>query len=203
MSFGVSPISENDNARPCDAAASGSTAARGARFVLRDRTGPQHLATEAAFAPYDLTNPAHYRSFLTAHAMALPGLEIAVTGRGWKGFHPRLPRLADDLAALGAWLPAPMIASELCDAGVWGTQYVLEGSKLGGRMMAGMLAGDVPSRYLTPDPTMGADWQQFCAALDDAASDESSEWMDEVVHSAIETFQSFRRAASALTEDLR
>lgn len=180
----------------------GSAIRRPARLVLRDRTRAQHDATEAAFAVYDLSKRHHYRAFLTAHAIALPGLEIAVTGRGWKGFQPRLPLLADDLAALGTWLPTPMIASDTSDAGAWGVQYVLEGSKLGGRLLSKGLPEDVPSKYLSPAASMSADWQAFCAAFDEAAIMQDSAWLEDAIDAAIESFQFFRRAATCIAEDL-
>ena len=180
----------------------GSAIRRPARLELRDRTRKQHEATEEAFAAYDLSKRDHYRAFLTAHAIALPGLEIAVTGRGWKGFHPRLPLLADDLAALGTWLPTPMIASDTSEAGVWGVQYVLEGSKLGGKMLSRGLAADLPSKYLSPATSMSAEWQAFCAAFDEAAIMQDSAWLEEATDAAIESFQFFRRAAKCIAEDL-
>lgn len=76
-----------------------------ARFALRTVTESDHLATEAAFAPFDIVAPEHYRRFLLAHAMVLPRFELGVTGQGWRDWHPRLPYLADDLAALGEELP--------------------------------------------------------------------------------------------------
>ncbi|WP_230279886.1 biliverdin-producing heme oxygenase [Croceicoccus sp. Ery15] len=181
----------------------GGRSASGARFAMREQTRRQHEATEAAFAGYDLSRADHYRAFLTAHAAALPGIELAATGRGWKGFAPRLPLLADDLAALGAWLPAPMVTAELSDAGVWGAQYVLEGSKLGGRLLAKSVPDDAPATYLTPADTMSADWQDFCAGFEEAASAATPEWLDEAGTAAIECFQLFRRAATAVAEDLR
>lgn len=173
---------------------------RTARFVLRDRTREEHEATEAAFAPFDLENIDHYRAFLTAHAMALPRLELRVTGLGWQGWHPRYPRLADDLAALGIPLPAPMIAFSVTPVTAWGVQYVLEGSRLGGRLLAQTVPHGLPTRYLAPDPDMSARWQAFCVALD--AHNRGDEWLDEVVDAATETFQTFRRAALALAGDL-
>lgn len=174
---------------------------RTARFVLRDRTREEHEATEAAFAPFDLENIDHYRAFLTAHAMALPRLELRVTGLGWQGWHPRYPRLADDLAALGIPLPAPMIAFSVTPVTAWGVQYVLEGSRLGGRVLSDRLPAGTPRRYLSPDPDMGGNWQSFCAAFDDACT--GADWLDEVTDAAIDTFRAFRRGAVAMTEDLR
>ncbi|GGD71174.1 biliverdin-producing heme oxygenase [Croceicoccus mobilis] len=190
-------------AEGASASAASPDAGSTARFFLRERTRQQHEATEEAFAPFDLGDPAHYRAFLTAHAMVLPRIELAVTGRGWPRFHPRLPRVADDLAAMGAWLPVPMIAPTISEAGIWGVQYVLEGSKLGGRVLASRLAEGSPARYLTPDPDMSASWQDFCAAFDAAANDATLDWLDEAASAAVETFQCFRRAANAMAEDLK
>ncbi|WP_082836073.1 biliverdin-producing heme oxygenase [Croceicoccus bisphenolivorans] len=173
-----------------------------ARFALRERTRAEHEATEAAFAPFDLTVADDYRQFLIAHAMALPRLELGVTGLGWTGWQPRYHLLADDLAALGAFLPAPMIAPAISPVSAWGVQYVLEGSKLGGTVLSGRLPAGVPARYLRPAPDMPVRWQAFCAALDAAAANGGPEWMNEVIDSAIETFQAFRRSADALAGDL-
>ncbi|QQN73050.1 biliverdin-producing heme oxygenase [Croceicoccus sp. YJ47] len=173
-----------------------------ARFVLRERTMAQHDATEAAFAPFDLSREEHYRAFLAAHAMALPGLELAVTGRGWPQWTPRFPQLADDLAALGAFLPMPIIASDARGAAAWGVQYVIEGSRLGGQLLVRQVPDGLPTRYLSPPVDHGARWRAFCDALDGEAAQHGPDWLDEASDSAIETFQHFRRAAQALSEDL-
>lgn len=91
-----------------------------ARFALRTVTESDHLATEAAFAPFDIVAPEHYRRFLLAHAMVLPRFELGVTGQGWRDWHPRLPYLADDLAALGEELPVAMLAPAMSPIAAWG-----------------------------------------------------------------------------------
>jgi len=171
-----------------------------ARFVLRERTRAMHDATEEAFASYDLTRPEHYRCFLVAHASALPRLELGVTGKGWADWQPRLPRLVDDLAALSMQLPVPMLAPQISPVAAWGVQYVLEGSRLGGRMLAQRVPDGMPTSYLSAQPDMSARWQAFCAALD--AHHQTTDWIEEVVDAATETFQTFRRAALALAGDL-
>lgn len=173
---------------------------RTARFVLRDRTREEHDATEEAFAPFDLADISHYRAFLTAHAMALPRLELHVTGLGWQGWLPRYPRLADDLAALAIPLPAPMITFSVSPVAAWGVQYVLEGSRLGGRVLSDRVPDGLPRSYLSPDADMGRKWQAFCAAFDDACT--GTDWLDEVTDAAIETFRAFRRGATAMAEDI-
>lgn len=176
---------------------------RSARFTLRDATGNEHEATEHAFGAFDQSRRDHYRLFLEAHAMVLPRFELGVTGLGWSGWEPRYPFLADDLAALGAHLPVPMLAPAISPVAAWGVQYVLEGSKLGGRVIAARLGAGFPARYLQSAPDMPARWQAFCAALDSEAIAGGPEWMNEVIDSAIETFQAFRRAAETLAGDLR
>lgn len=175
---------------------------RSARFVLREATSPDHLATEAAFAPFDIPLRDDYRRFLIAHAMVLPRFELGVTGQGWRDWQPRLPYLADDLAALGEDLPVAMLAPKMSPVAAWGVQYVLEGSRLGGRLLAARLPADAPSRYLAPATDMSARWQAFCAALDEEAARGGSQWMDEVTDSAKETFRAFRRSAETLAGDL-
>lgn len=173
-----------------------------ARFILKEKTRAEHEATEAAFDRYDLTRADHYRCFLIAHASALPRLELGATGKGWKGWHPRLPMISDDLAALGATLPVPVIAPSISDVAAWGVQYVLEGSRLGGRVLAARVPEGMPTRYLRPAPDMAIRWQAFCASLDSAALSGGEAWMDEVVDAAIETFRVFRLCAETVAEDL-
>lgn len=169
------------------------------RHALRRRTRAEHEATEAAFAPFDIVDPAHYRAFLTAHAMALPRFELGVTAMGWDGWQPRLPYLADDLAGVGARLPAPMAAPRISAAAAWGVQYVLEGSRLGGRLLSERLTRGQPRRYLSPAPDMALRWQKFCAALESACH---AQILDEVVDAAIETFRAFRCCADSMAEEL-
>lgn len=172
-----------------------------ARFVLREVTSVDHLETEAAFAPFDIAEPDDYRRFLLAHAMVLPRFELGVTGQGWRDWHPRLPYLADDLAALGEELPVAMLAPAMSPVAAWGVQYVLEGSRLGGKLLARRLPEGAPSRYLRPHADMSVRWQAFCAALDAEASRGGARWMDEVTDSAKETFRAFRRSAETLAGD--
>ena len=79
---------------------------------------------------------------------------------------------------------------------------MLEGSKLGGRMLARIVPDSLASSYLSPADSMSADWQDFCAAFDAAASQKDDIWLDEACDAAIESFQFFRRAAIAVAEDL-
>lgn len=95
-----------------------------------------------------------------------------------------------------------MLAPAMSPIAAWGVQYVLEGSRLGGKLLAKRLPAGAPSRYLAPAADMSARWQAFCAALDAEAMRGGARWMDEVTDSAKETFRAFRRSAETLAGDL-
>ena len=185
-------------------AAGGGVRARrtGARFHLRDLTREEHDATEAAFAPFDLSTPAGYRAFLQAHASALAALEDSMDGRGWQDHASRRTLLEADLADLGdaerhsAMEPPALLG----DAHVWGAQYVLEGSRLGGQILAQQVAKGSPTRYLSGNAEAGTDdmrpWQEFCAALEDEARRHGPQWLADVEDGARATFRLFREAAN-------
>lgn len=179
-----------------------TTGGTSAHHALRKQTRVQHEATEAAFARYDLSCPDHYRVFLTAHAAALPRFELGATGLGWNGWQPRYPHLADDLAAISAPLPPPMLAPSISPVAAWGVQYVLEGSRLGGRLLAERVYPGAPTRYLGATPDMPVRWQAFRAAFEQAAAESDAGWFEEVVDAAKETFSAFRRSAEGMALDI-
>ncbi|WJY19785.1 biliverdin-producing heme oxygenase [Alteriqipengyuania flavescens] len=194
-------IPESSTAMP--GAAGGGVRARrnGARFHLRDVTRGEHDDTEAAFAPFDLSKPAGYRAFLQAHNGALAALEGPIEGRGWPEYASRRGLLEADLADLGdAERPSAMEPPALSgDAHVWGAQYVLEGSRLGGQILARQVAKGSPTRYLSGNDEAGTDdmrpWQEFCAALEDEARRHGPQWLADVEDGARATFRLFREAA--------
>lgn len=80
---------------------------------------------------------------------------------------PRLPRLQDDISVLGGKLPAWCEADIDCIdtlAGLVGQRYVLEGSRLGGQLIARrvgeMLGPDAPRRFFGA-PAPDVHWQCF------------------------------------------
>ena len=66
------------------------------RQALRDATMEDHRQVDSVFSAYDLHSRADYTAFLTAQARALGALEAVARPES-----PRLPLLAQDLAALG------------------------------------------------------------------------------------------------------
>lgn len=106
----------------------------------------------------------------------------------------RTPLLAADLAALGLTMPdAP--ASPAADlAAAWGALYVVEGSRLGGAMLARQVPAKWPSAYLGAVHPPGG-WRAIRAAIDDAAAGEDDRWREAMVAGAVETFDLYYRAA--------
>jgi heme oxygenase len=143
-----------------------------AHQALREATRGEHEALDGLFGRFDLGDPAQYRAFLTAHAMALPAVEAALDAAGfghalpdWAERH-RAAAIGDDLAALGSPLPAPLDAPPLDGAAAcWGAAYVLEGSRLGGAFLARQVAETLPKSYLATVQPPGR-WRAFLSALD-------------------------------------
>lgn len=163
---------------------------------VRAATAADHDAVDAAFGEIDLADRASYGRFLTAHALALPAVEKALEGVArLPTLRPRAPLIADDLRALGLAvpepLPCPMPENE---AAAFGMAYVIEGSRLGGGMLAKRVGDDLPTAYLSATHLSG-EWRGFLAALDQAADDEH--WIAEMIAAARATFDLYRRAALA------
>lgn len=114
----------------------------GLRGRLRVETAPDHERVDALAARFDLQDPDDYTAFLLAHAQALFPLEDALDRAGadrlladWPE-RRRKTALRADLATLGVAAPATQSSPPALDeAEAWGTLYVLEGSRLGARLM--------------------------------------------------------------------
>ncbi|WP_343527949.1 biliverdin-producing heme oxygenase [Sphingomonas sp.] len=165
-----------------------------ASAVLRDRTGPAHEAVDAAYGRYRLDDRESYAAFLIAHARALPAVEAWLADRAiafpWRS---RREALAADLAVLGRPMPDPLpFALPDDDAAGWGALYVIEGSRLGGVMLARQVEEGLPRRYLESGFGPG-EWRQFRQALDAAAVDQA--WIARAVTAAEQVFALYGHAA--------
>lgn len=162
---------------------------------LRAATAGEHERVDKAFAGYDLAGPASYGAFLTAHARALPAVEAALAGAdGLPPLRPRATLLAADLADLGLPRPDPLaIAGPRDLAEAFGMAYVLEGSRLGGGMLARGVPPALPRAYLTATHEPG-EWRAFGQALDAAAGDDPA-WLSRATEAAVGVFALYRRAA--------
>lgn len=148
------------------------------RALLRGSTAGLHAAVDARFAPLLSCGEAGYRSFLLASAAAVLPLEQALLPAGVGSLLPdwtrrtRTAALRADLADLGvtdvALPPPPPLAGA---ARVFGALYVLEGSRLGARLLVpDLLAGgntrvQAATRYLRHGEGHRL-WQSFVAHLE-------------------------------------
>jgi heme oxygenase (biliverdin-IX-beta and delta-forming) len=148
------------------------------REILRHATAEHHAAVDRRFAPLIASGIAGYVEFLLASAAAVIPLERALTARGvdrilpqWRA-RTREAALRQDLAALGASpsvdLSPPDVGGE---ARQFGILYVLEGSRLGGKILAREVQRDPDSRLRAATRYLrhGEDdrfWQSFLLKLE-------------------------------------
>ena len=168
--------------------------------ALRAATRSNHDAVDASFGRFDLTDRAGYARFLAAHARALPAVEAALADMpGLPHLRPRAPLIEADLAALGFSLPALLPLPTPDDpATAFGMAYVIEGSRLGGGMLARQVPADLPHAYLSATHLPG-EWRTFGHALDTAATDEA--WTARAIAGAKRVFDLY--AESARQDDER
>lgn len=114
----------------------------GTRARLRQASAQWHQQVDDAFSGFDLDTPAGYGGFLQAHALALLPLEEALEAAGIERLLPDWEQrrrrfvLTEDLRALA--LPVPRgepLSVPNDDAWLWGAGYVIEGSRMGSRML--------------------------------------------------------------------
>lgn len=173
------------------------------RNSLRAATALHHERVDAAFSTFDLGQPGGYRAFLHAHAQVLIPLEDALERAGiaemiidWPQ-RRRSQALRADLADLGATVgfPTPYDAP-LSPGWCWGAAYVIEGSRLGGKVLARRVAQADPSaplRYLGHGSATPL-WPSFLQMLEQHGP--RCEWRD-LLAGAHDTFERFLAAAQA------
>lgn len=140
-------------------------------MLLRESTRPDHDRVDAAFARFDLGDPVDYREFLLAQASALLPIEAALTAAGvqevvcdWPQ-RQRASRILADLAGLGLGTPRALEAPQLgSTAQMLGALYVVEGSRLGGAMLARRVPAHLPCRFLSDSDS--SRWRSLVALID-------------------------------------
>lgn len=163
---------------------------------LRTRTAPLHDAVDAVFGGFRLDDADSYRACLVAHARALPAVEAALARHPTlPHWHPRTALLAQDLAALGTAMPRPLPFAPDDAAAAWGALYVVEGSRLGGAMLARQVGAGLPRAYLAAAHGAG-EWRALRAAIDAEGARRGGAWLDAAVAGAAATFDLYRRAAT-------
>lgn len=142
-----------------------------ARAVLREATAENHARVDQAFGAFDLADRDQYAAFLQAQAHAFLPIEAAIEAADPSQLLPDWPRrrrseaLLADLAQLGfspattgKWAPFAGTADIL------GAVYVIEGSRLGGRMLARSVPEDLPRQFLTTSDS--SLWRSLIEVLD-------------------------------------
>ncbi|EJT04627.1 biliverdin-producing heme oxygenase [Rhizobium sp. CCGE 510] len=142
------------------------------RSVLRAQTADCHAEVDKLFGTFDLSNRQQYRTFLQAHARVIPASEDALEDAGIARLLPDWPErrrtqgLLADIREFGDSLPPSLPPPALhSEAALWGALYVLEGSKLGGAVLAKTVADHLPSSYLSLQGPKGA-MRSFMDRLD-------------------------------------
>jgi len=141
------------------------------RFALKAATDEIHRALDHRLSRLDLTEAADYRRFLSFHGQTLPPFEEALAAAGADKFIDgwdqgrRTAAIATDLAALGEPMPAPATVPAIrSTAELLGTAYVIEGSRLGGRVLRDRVGDSLPATFLAYSGHNP--WPTVVAALD-------------------------------------
>ena len=167
-----------------------------AHLALRQGTADAHDVVDGAFSQFDLGRADDYRRFLMSQAQVLLPLEAKLsTAEDLPHWRPRMPLLARDLAALGAVLPTPIAIEGLERPGeMHGALYVIEGSRLGGGLLARRVRPGLPREYLGATHLSG-EWRTLMSAIDTAAG--SEEWRAAMMAGARQIFGLYVDAARA------
>jgi heme oxygenase (biliverdin-IX-beta and delta-forming) len=171
------------------------TAHMSAHTIVKARTAAAHARVDAAFGRFDLGHRESYVRFLQAHGRVVPAVEAAL-GQGWlPDWRPRTACLERDLAAFGHTLPLPIARALPSGAAErFGLLYVLEGSRLGGRLLLRRVGAGLPARYLASVHRPG-EWRAFTRALDARAAAEDGAWVEAMVAGALYGFALYGAAA--------
>jgi heme oxygenase (biliverdin-IX-beta and delta-forming) len=179
----------------------------GLRDRLRSATAAAHARLDAQLGAHSLQDLAGYRRFLEANAAALLPLENALVAAGVAQIFPdwelrsRRRAILDDLVRVDGKarpLPAP---APLDLGGMLGTMYVLEGSRLGAKVLLRAIAqsADPVVTNATAYLRHGAGrqlWPSFLAVLEHHAATLPGE--ASAVDGALTAFDWFADAAARI-----
>lgn len=142
------------------------------RFELKAATDDIHRELDDRLSQLDLAQEADYRRFLAFQARTVPPIEAALAAgglgelvAGWSEAR-RGPALAADLAALDHPTPEEMPPPPIANVEqLLGMAYVLEGSRLGSRVLRKRVADGFPTAFLGDSPSNGP-WPALIAVID-------------------------------------
>ncbi|MGQ2908624.1 MAG: biliverdin-producing heme oxygenase [Aliihoeflea sp.] len=173
------------------------------RFFLREATRDLHHELDTAISQLDLGEPDDYAAFLRIHAAALLPLEVALEAGGvasrfaaWPR-HRRSEALKADLRACGigpeySETLAPIESTEA----QMGVLYVLEGSRLGGRLLARQAAGQEGRNAFLLHGAGLPLWQDFLSQLERLPDEDATR--DGLANGACMAFTLYGRAAGRI-----
>jgi heme oxygenase len=185
----------------------GARTAAGLRHRLRNATADAHERLDARFGGLDLQNLADYRQFLEASAAALLPLETALIEAGvgrifpdWKARSRRRAILNDLGVTGGDYYPLP-VPRPLDFGGVLGVMYVLEGSRLGAKVLLNKIVRSANPRVAAATAYLrhGAGqhlWPSFITELERHATTLTGD--ASAVGGALRAFDLFEQAASMM-----
>lgn len=164
---------------------------------LREATRNNHDEVDALFSSLPLGRMDSYRRFLRAQARAHLAVESALDAAGagdiitdWAE-RRRGDALIADLSDLREPVPSRLAAPAFGDrAAVLGGVYVLEGSRLGGKLLARMVPAEAPTRFIAA-PARAGSWRELLAMLDRMLRPDD---LGAAVNSAREVFDRFADA---------
>lgn len=174
---------------------------RTARALLRTATSELHARIDTALSGSFDTDLGAYTGFLQSLSRGVFPLERLFEKSGVERLLPDWPErrraaaLRQDLAALGVEAPEPAdMAPAGGDAWLFGALYVLEGSRLGGKLLLKQVLAnpDPRARMATAYLSQGADkalWPSFLLRLE--ASDAVAKSPDQAVAGARAAFVQF------------
>jgi len=178
----------------------------GIRERLRAATSAAHHALDERLSAFDLTVADDYRRFLQASAAALLPLESALEQAGvaelfadWS-HRARAGAVAADLARLGGAVAPLPLPQPLDRIGIFGTLYVLEGSRLGAVYLRRIVAASADrrvrsaTRYLSHGVGQGL-WRSYLARLEREAGTATD--VSGMIASAQQAFAMFAKAVAA------
>jgi heme oxygenase len=170
-----------------------------AHAKLKAHTASEHAEVDAAFSRFDLADRRSYLEFLLSHAAALPAIERVLAAEpSLPPWRPRTEALRNDLRALGAVFPettSGCVATGVAEK--FGLLYVVEGSRLGARLLQARVGPGFPAEYLAAAHLLG-EWRAFIEALDSRAAQEGPAWIEGLVLGARLGFNLFARSVPAV-----
>lgn len=175
-----------------------------ARFALRAATAGDHDLIDGLYSRFDLAQAAHYRAFLSAQADAFIPVEAAIDRVDLTGLlddwqqRRRSAELTADLLDLGTQPEPATDIPVYSRAEALGAIYVLEGSRLGGRVLARSVPAGLPRRFLgAGEPSL---WRVLIEVLDKNLVTE--EQLSAATGAARAVFARFGACARIYQEDL-